>query len=364
MASSPSVPDDASGRAGLIDEARLIAWLDEHIPDLGKGPLTTKMIHGGTSNVILSINRGGETMVLRRPPAVPPPNSEKAIMREARVLSALNGTKVPHPYCFGSCDDTSVIGAPFYVMELVTGWAGEIHDNRIHHRAPFDIAPYEYGIQYALVDGIVALANVDYKAVGLGDYGKPDNFLGRQVDRWSSQLQSYEKLYGYKGRHLPGYDITESWLRANVPSTSVSGIIHGDMGTPNALFAFDAPARLTALIDWELSTIGDPLLDLGWMCTQLRDESEPGRIMPRALYNLANMPTRQELARYYAAGTGRDVSNFDYYVVLACFKAGCLLEYKVAQTEAGLLPKEVGEMFIHLVADNFTEAERIIRRLG
>lgn len=348
----------------LIDDAKLTAWLDEHIPSLGDGPLVTKMIHGGTSNVILSLDRGGPRMVLRRPPAVPPPNSEKAIMREARVLSALNGTKVPHPFCHGICQDTSVIGAPFYVMDLVSGWSGEIVGNKILHPAPFDKAPYEYGVQYAMVDGIVALANVDYKAVGLGDYGKPDNFLERQVDRWAGQLASYEKLYGYKGRDLPGYDVTEAWLRANTPSTSVTGIIHGDMGTPNALFAFDAPCRLEALIDWELSTIGDPLLDLGWMCSALRDEREPDVVQPRALYNVENMPTRQELARYYAAGTGRDVSNFDYYLLLALFKAGCLLEYKVAQSQAGILSKETGEFFHFLVADNFVEAERIIKRMG
>jgi aminoglycoside phosphotransferase (APT) family kinase protein len=350
--------------APLVDVPGLTAWLDEHIPALGDGPLETAMIHGGTSNVILSICRGGETLVLRRPPAVPPPNSEKSIMREARVLTALNGTAVPHPYCHGICDDPAVIGAPFYVMERVEGWAGEIRDRRIHHHPPFDQPPYEYGVQYALVDGIVALANVDHVAVGLGDFGRPDNFLERQVDRWAGQLASYGDLYGYAGRELQGYDVAEAWLRANVPTDWQVGILHGDMGTPNALFAFDLPCRLNALIDWELSTIGDPMLDLGWIGTGLRDERAPDRPAPDALYAIENMPTRQELARYYAAGTGRDVSNYDYYLVLALFKAGCLLEYKVAQSAAGMLSRETGEMFSRLVADNFLEAEWIIGQLG
>ena len=116
----------------------------------------------------------------------------------------------------------------------------------------------------------VALANVDYKAVGLADFGKPDNFLERQVDRWESQLNSYGKLYNYPGRDLPGYAYARDWLRANVPEGFKAGIIHGDVGTPNALFADGPPARLTALIDWELSTIGDPLLDLAWLCNGLR----------------------------------------------------------------------------------------------
>ena len=344
----------------LLDSESLTGWLDRNLPELGDGPLEAAVIHGGTSNVIISLNRGGQTMVLRRPPATPPPNSEKAILREARLLQALNHTDVPHPHCYGTCDDSSVIGAPFYVMELVEGWAGDLHDEKIHHRAPFDKAPYEYGVIYAMADGLVALANVDYKAVGLEDFGKPERFLERQVERWSSQLASYKDLYDYPGRELPGYDLTVSWLSANTPATSVTGIIHGDVGTPNALFADGPPARLTALIDWELSTIGDPLIDLAWLTTQLRDERWPDVVAEGALYNIANMPTRQEVARYYAAGTGRDISNFDYYLVLAKFKAGCILEYKVAQAAAGILSKATGDLFSRLVLENFSSAAEII----
>jgi len=349
---------------GLIDVEPLTAWLDEHIASLGSGPLDAVMIHGGTSNVIISLNRGGETMILRRPPAVPPPNSEKSVLREARVLEALNGTDVPHPYCYGKCQDPSVIGAPFYVMELVSGWAAELRDEHIYHRAPFDRAPYEYGIAFAMTDGLVALANVDHVAVGLDGFGKPDRFLERQVDRWAGQLASYQTLYDYPGRELPGYDETEAWLRANVPSGFKAGIIHGDVGTPNALFADGPPARLTALIDWELSTIGDPLVDLAWLGSSIRDEREPDVIPEGALYNVENLPTRQELARYYAAGTGRDISAFDYYLVLAMFKAGCILEYKVAQAAVGILSPETGRLFTRLVSANFVEARRLIRLAG
>jgi aminoglycoside phosphotransferase (APT) family kinase protein len=348
----------------LVNIDRLTEWLDANIAQLGSGPLVAKVIHGGTSNVIISLSRGAETMVLRRPPAVPPPNSEKSIMREARVLSALNGTPVPHPYCFGRCEDPTVIGAPFYVMELVQGWAAELGDDSISHRPPFDTSPYEYGIAYAMTDGLVALANVDYVAVGLEGFGRPEQYLERQVDRWESQLQSYASLYNYPGRDLPGYDEAAAWLRANVPSTFKAGIIHGDVGTPNALFADAPPDRLTALIDWELSTIGDPLIDLAWLCNGLRDERTPHELPLGALYNVANFPTCQELARYYAAGTGRDVSQFDYYRVLAKFKAGCILEYKVAQAEAGILSKKTGDFFSTLVLNNFAAASVLIDRVG
>lgn len=348
----------------LADGPRLTAWLDANIPQLGSGPLTITQLHGGTSNVILTLNRGGPDMVLRRPPAVPPPGSEKGILREARVLTALNGTAVPHPHCYGFCADPQVIGAPFYVMERVAGWAAELRDEKITNRAPFDTRPSEYGVAYALVDGLVALANVDYKAVGLADFGRAEGFLERQVERWESQLNSYPKLYGYTYRDIPGFRYTRDWLRANIPGDFRAGIIHGDVGTPNALFTFDRPARLTALIDWELSTIGDPLIDLAWFTNKLRDEERPDEIEDGALYNIANFPTRQELARYYAAGTGRDLSNFDYYCVLALYKGGCILEYKVAQSAAGILSPETGRFFDRLVTTNFAKAEQLCRKAG
>jgi aminoglycoside phosphotransferase (APT) family kinase protein len=152
----------------------------------------------------------------------------------------------------------------------------------------------------------------------------------------------------------------EGWA----PAHPATGIMRGDMGTPNALFAFEPPARLNALIDWELSTIGDPMLDLGWMCTGLRGERAPGRLSAKSRYNAANMPTRQELARYYCAGTGRDIGDLDYCVVLALFKGGCLLEYKVAQAAAGLQSEATGRMFSRLVAENFLEAAWLIDQMG
>ncbi|MBV9842316.1 MAG: phosphotransferase family protein [Sphingomonadaceae bacterium] len=355
---------EADSLAGLADAERLTAWLDANVPELGHGPLALKKIHGGTSNVILSLDRGADVMVLRRPPIVPPPGSEKSVLREARVLTALTGTRVPHPHCYAHCTDPSVIGAPFYVMERVPGWAAEIHNEHIHHRSPFDAMPGEWGIAYAMVDGLIALANVDYKAVGLEDFGKPQNYLERQVDRWESQLLSYGKLYNYPYREIQGYAYTRDWLRANIPDDFTPGIIHGDVGTPNALFAFDRPARLTALIDWELSTIGDPLIDLAWFTNKLRDEEEPSHVDPDALYSIANMPTRQELMRYYAAGTGRDMRNFHYYCSLALFKGACILEYKVAQSTAGILPSETGRFFDKLVRGNLDKAERLCRRHG
>ena len=345
----------------LVDVPRLTTWLDDNIPQLGSAPLQVDLLHGGYSNVVISLNRGGDTLVLRRPPAVPPPGSEKTVLREARVLSALDGTDVPHPRCYGSCEDAAVVGAPFYVMEKVEGWSGEVVDQKVRHRAPFDRMPYEYRIPFAVVDALVALANVDYLAVGLEDFGKPGNFLARQVDRWSSQLASYKEKYNYPGRELPGYALVESWLRENTPADYKPGIIHGDIGTPNMLFADGPPARLNALIDWELCTIGDPMVDMGWFCNGLRDERMPD-VIPEGVHDASNWPTRQELARYYAAGTGRSIEYFDYYLILARFKAGCIMEYKVAQAAIGKLDKEAGEFFSRIVLNCFASAANHIEQ--
>lgn len=347
----------------LVKVGPLTAWLDSNIPQLGTGPLRVDLVHGGYSNAIISLDRGEGIMMLRRPPVVAPPGAEKTVLREARVLAALDATNVPHPKCYGVCDDAAVIGSPFYVMELVPGWSAQVVDRKAVYPAPFDRPPYDYRIPYAVTDALVALANVDYKAIGLEDFGKPGNFLERQVDRWSSQLDSYKAKYGYAGRELPGRRMVEDWLRDNVPADYTPGIMHGDIGTTNMLFAHDAPARLHALIDWELCTIGDPLIDMGWFTSGMRDEREP-HIVPDSVQRAENWPTRQELMRYYASGTGRDISNFDYYVILARFKSGCILEYKVAQAARGMLSREVGDFFSALVLKSFVDAEHLVRLVG
>ncbi|MDG2003368.1 MAG: phosphotransferase family protein [Novosphingobium sp.] len=343
----------------------LTEWLDAHVPQLGSGPLERKIISGGTSNIVLSVDRGEGPMVLRRPPAVPPPGAERGVLREARVLTALNQTDVPHPEAYGSCEDPDVIGMRFYIMEMIQGWAPNIRDEVIHYEEPFDRMPYQYGIAHAIVGGLIQLANVDYKAIGLEGYGKPDNFLERQVDRWSSQLKSYPERYkGYEARTLEGYDVVEKWLRDNVRATKHPGILHGDVGTPNMMFKFGPPARLAAMIDWELSTVGDPMIDMGWFCGGMHDERFPELSQKTGLHNPDFMPTKQEMGRYYCAGTGRDIAEFDYYLVLAGFKSGCILEYKVAQAEAGQLPKDVGRWFSEMVESNFKKNAEFVRRIS
>ena len=343
----------------------LTDWLGANVPELGRGPLKRELLHGGTSNVVLTLNRGGRDMVMRRPPAVPPPGAETGVLREARVLTALNDTEVPTPMCYGSCADPEVIGMPFYVMEKVDGWAPNLRGEKIYNEVPFDKMPYEYGIAFAIVGGLALLANVDYKAVGLEGFGKPDNFMERQVDRWSSQLKSYpEKYPGYKARSFEGYDEVEEWLRNNVRKSENPGIMHGDVGTPNMMFKHEPPARLAAMIDWELATIGDPMLDIAGFTGGMRDERWPELTSSTPLTNPDHSPTKQELVRYYAAGTGRNVEDLDFYSILVGFKYGCILEYKVAQAAAGQLPKETGEFFARMVEQGFKRNAEHIRRIS
>ncbi len=351
-----------SATESLVDAARLAEWLDVNAPELGSERLRVEVVSGGTSNVIFGIDRGGVAAVLRRPPAVPPPGSGKSIQREARVLGALNGTDVPHPHLYARCEDEDVIGAPFYVMERVDGWAAKLTDDDTVYSAPFDVPPWRYGVPFALTDALIALGKVDYMAVSLDGFGKPHNFLGRQVERWSSQLASYKELYNYPGRELPGYAFVRDWLAANIPATPPPGIMHGDVGTPNALFDHGPPCRVKALIDWELSTIGDPMLDFAWFANALRDEREPERVPRHGTFDPRDCPTRQDLARYYAAGTGRSIEHLDYYLVLALFKGGCILEYKVAEAMAGIQSEWAITFFGPMVVEMFAEAERIARR--
>lgn len=347
---------------GVINIERLTAWLDANIPEIGNGPLKTRMIAGGTSNIVVALDRGGLEVVLRRPPRQMPPDSEKAMKREATVLAALNGTDVPHPHMYGYCDDESVIGSVFYVMALVRGWSATIVAEGTTFPPPFDKGPDQHYLGYALIEGLSSLANVDYRAVGLENFGKPESFLERQVDRWEARFASYTNKYpGYEGRVIPGMDYVAEWLRERRPEMSPAGILHGDYAPSNVLFAEHPPSRINAIIDWELATIGDPLLDLGGTLLGFRDEAAPDRTPQGAYLDPTNFPTRQAMARYYGERTGRDVGKLDYYMALAMFRYACIVEYKVAEAAVGLGPASRGTWFSKVVVNLVDEARELIK---
>jgi aminoglycoside phosphotransferase (APT) family kinase protein len=338
--------DDAERTAGLIDADSLGAWMDER--DLGGGePVETTFISGGSSNEIFEIRRGDFVAALRRPPRKVPEGRNATMLREYRVLEALNGTDVPHPEAIAACDDESVIGACFYLMGHVDGWSpmgmGDewpepFHSDQSERR----------GLGIQLVDGIARLARVDWRAKGLEGFGKPDGFLERQADRWTSH---YEKM---KVREVPGVDVVAVWLREHKPSRYEPGIIHGDYQFANVMFAHGAPARLAAIVDWEMTTIGDPLLDLGWVIQGWpRDDEDFGSA---GYVPMEGMPSRTELLEHYTEVSGRPTDEIDYYEILAGFKLGIVLEGQYSRYKAGNLDNPKIEAFGPIVLDLLARA--------
>lgn len=333
-----------------FDPLRFAAWADASLPELGSGPVSHRILAGGASNIVVQIRRDGAPMVLRRPPKTPRPDSIKIIAREAEVLGALKTTDVPHPAFKRYCEDASVLGAPFYVMAMVDGFLGYPLEQL---PAPYD-QPGEVraSLAFALVDGIARLANVDFRAVGLEGFGKPEGFLERQTTRWMSQLASYKESEGYEQRDIPGLNYVADWLKANTPPMSAPGIIHGDYSLANAMFQHGTPARLAAMIDWELATIGDPLLDLGWVLYGYRGRNE--RTPPSGYFDATTFPYREDLAEYYAERTGRSIEHLTYYMVLAQFKLGVIMERQYARILNGRQTIEVagdaGAFVLRLIA--------------
>lgn len=307
---------------------------------LGDGPLEgVAEITGGTQNIMLRFTRAGREYVFRRGPRHLRPVSNSVILRETRVLRALAGTDVPHAALIAVCPDISVLGdAVFYLMEPVDGFNAGAGLPDLH-AADFAI---RHGMGLSMADAAARLGAVDHIAVGLGDFGKPDGFLDRQVPRWLSELESYNQFDNYPGPDIGDVDSVARWLREHQPRSFSPGIMHGDYHAANVMFAPTGP-DVAAVVDWEMCTIGDPLLDLGWM---LATWYRPGHlpVLPNELMSAGGLATPAELVQRYARNSNRDLSDIDWYTVLACFKLGVILEGSHARAAAGLAPREVGDV--------------------
>ena len=328
-APAPAVP---------VDLTALAAWMDAE--GLGAGPIEeAALLAGGTQNILLKFRRGGRSFVLRRPPPHPRANSNETMRREARVLGALADTAVPHPRLIAACPDESVIGAAFYLMEPVDGFNATVALPAPH--AESEAMRRRMGL--ALIEGIAALGALDFRELGLEGLGRPDHFLERQVERWRRQLASYAEFSSWAGPgEIPGVETVASWLETHRPTHFEPGVIHGDYHLANVMYRHDGP-ELAAIVDWELTTIGDPLLDLGWV---LATWPEPDNIAVEAMAvePWSGFPTAAALVEHYGARTTRDVSRIDWYAVLACYKLGIILEGTHARAGAGLAPKETGDL--------------------
>jgi aminoglycoside phosphotransferase (APT) family kinase protein len=310
----------------LIDEERLRHYLAQHIPGEDV-PLQVERVLGGHSNETFYITRGAsEQWVLRRPPRGPLLPTAHDVLREYRVLKALNTTDVPTPRVLLACDDTGVIGAPFYLME-------RLHGVVIRTELPSygQDAAGRAAISRALVDSLVALHGVDWQAVGLGDFGRPEGYIERQLRRWTGQLEKSRQ------RPLPDLDTVTGWLVAHRPVSGPATIVHGDFRLDNVMYAFDRP-EVIAIFDWEMATIGDPLADLGYLLSHWHEPGDPEPEFASQAWTVMMQPgflSRAEIAGYYAQQSGRSVRDMAFYTVLAIWKLAILLEGSYSRHRAG-----------------------------
>lgn len=324
---------------------------------LGSGAIEDAVrLAGGTQNILLKFSRAGRTYVLRRPPPHLRENSNETMRREARVLGAIRDTTVPHPRLIAAEPDETVIGAAFYLMEPIDGSNPTTGLEPLH--AGSESVRHRMGL--ALVEGIAGLGALDYRALGLEGLGKPDNYLERQVARWKAQLASYADFPDWTGPgEIPGVEKVAAWLEAHRPSSFEPGIIHGDYHLANVMYRHDS-GELAAIVDWELTTIGDPLLDLGWLLATwpLGDDPDAGTVSVRPW---RGFPTAKELVEHYRPRTHRDLAAIDWYAVLACYKLGIILEGSHARASAGKAPKEIGD---RLHAQTVSLFERALGWIG
>ncbi|MFD2577560.1 phosphotransferase family protein [Novosphingobium colocasiae] len=305
---------------------------------LDRGPIVDIVpLAGGTQNMIQRFRKGGRTFVLRRPPSYLRANSNDTMLREARLLSALRGTDVPHPELIAVCPDQDVLGAVFYLMEAVEGFNATVGLPNLHASN----ANIRHQMGLSLVDGLTALERIDHVERGLGDLGRPDGFLQRQVPRWLRQLEGYASVDAWPGRAaLPHVDEIATWLETHRPDGFVAGIMHGDYHFANVMFRDDGP-ELAAIIDWELVTIGDPLLDLGWLLATWPDVD--GRIGLVSVEPWNGFPSRHALVERYKERSDRNTEAINWYAILGCFKLAIILEGTFVRACDGAAPRKTGD---------------------
>jgi aminoglycoside phosphotransferase (APT) family kinase protein len=316
----------ANEREPLLVLQPLRAFLDAH--GLGSGELDVAPIGEGHSNVTYLVRRTGVELVLRRPPRGPLPPSAHDVLREARLLRALQATAARVPRVLAVADDEAVIGAPFYVMERV---AGEVVTGVLP--AQLDTPRERRRMSEELVDALVEVHAVDWRGCGLiGFTHEPERYLERQLRRFGG-LWKHSKT-----RELTAIEDVGAWLAATLPRSGAPTIVHGDYRLGNTMMSAAAPARLVAIFDWEMATIGDPLADLGYLCALWAQHDDPpplGMFEISGVTRLEGFLPRDELIARYEARSGRSVTDIRWYGVLALWKAAVFMEGNYRRALAG-----------------------------
>ena len=295
----------------------LEAFLDEH--GLGQGDITAHPVGDGHSNVTYLIARRGGAWVLRRPPRPPLPPSAHDVLREALLLRALQPTTVRVPTVLATCDDDSVIGAPFYVMERVEGTV-------VNDELPDGVTPARIGEE--LIDALVEVHATDWQACGLEGFGKPTGYLARQVRRFTGLWEHNAT------REIAALDAVTAWLGEHIPESGPATIVHGDYRLGNVMFT---SGRLSAIFDWELATIGDPLADVGYLLATWAQEGDPESTIASltTVTRQPGFPTRDDLVARYEDRSGRSMRELRWYTTLALWKSAIFLEGSYKRRLAG-----------------------------
>jgi aminoglycoside phosphotransferase (APT) family kinase protein len=320
------------------------AYLADRLGDKSWLECSLELVAGGRSNLTFIVTSAAGDVVLRRPPLSNRLPTAHDMSREHRVMTALGSTSVPVPRTLAMCTEDDVIGAPFYVMDRVAG-------HIVRDTMPAGYATSEHdrrGIGHALIDVLADLHAVDPASVGLADYGRPDGYLARQIRRWTAQWEATRQEEEPAGGEL---DRLAERLAESMPAAPSGPVVHGDYRLDNVLLDPGSPGTVAAVLDWELSTLGDPLADVGLFYVYWQDASDTATQAAAGLVpsvtRLPGFPTRRELLDRYAARTGRDLSTLPWYVGFACFKLAVVLAGVAARGRAGAM---IGDGFVEMAA--------------